>query len=77
MTFSVDFSVNARIQEAEVEGRSEEDVIDRLQDMTLQELVECGYIVDFSISDVVCNKLEDDWQDSFEDSDSSDEEFEY
>lgn len=77
MTFSVDFSINAQIQEAEIEGRSEEDVIDSLQDMTLQELVERGYVVDFSISDVVCNKLEDDWQDSFEDSDSSDEEFEY
>ena len=77
MTFSVDFSVNAQIQEAEIEGRSEEDVIDSLQDMTLQELVERGYVVDFSISDVVCHKLEDDWQDSFEDSDSSDEEFEY
>ena len=47
-----DFSVDAWLQNVEIEADNLEEAKDKLGEMSLKDLVEEGYVKDFSISDL-------------------------
>ena len=72
MTFSFDLSVDAWIKGIEIEADSEKEAMDELSSMSLSELVENGFVKDFSLSDIDVSVDEDDEDDDFEDDDVDD-----
>lgn len=51
-TFKFDFNVDAWIQEVEIDAENYEEAKEKLLQMSLQELVENGYIKDFGLKQI-------------------------
>ena len=52
MKVILDFNLNARIKDVEVEATSYEDAVSKLHQMSLDEILETGFSKDFTIDDV-------------------------
>lgn len=50
MKFSLDFSVNAWIQDVEIEAKDEKEALDKLSQMSLKDILDEGFVKDFDIS---------------------------
>ena len=49
MKFNLDFSVNALIQDVEIEAKDEKEALDKLSQMSLKDILDEGFVKDFDI----------------------------
>lgn len=54
-----DFDLDCWVQDIEIEANSKEEAKEKLLSMSVEELVEKGYIKDFSISDLDIEEVEE------------------
>ena len=65
-TYSFDINVDAWIQCVEVEAESPEEAEDKLKSMSLEDLIEAGYVKDFSIDDYDWNGTSEPDEDDYD-----------
>lgn len=73
--FTFDFSVDAWIQGVEIEADDYADALDELRSMSLDELIENGYVKDFDISNIDVDFDTDDFDEEDEEDDLDELEF--
>ena len=59
-TYEFDFSLDAWIRGLKIDADSEEEAKDKLSKMSVDDIIQEGYVKDYAIKDLDCEELEED-----------------